>query len=115
MNASHFLITNELKSSLFFASTAISFQFQALITSEETALAEMTSDFWSTFALKANPNSGSENWPLYTTATDEVYVLATENGPTAPGPLANLKEAKCDWWDSQYIAPEVMFGYPLFV
>jgi carboxylesterase type B len=91
------------------------FDFEAgLITDEETALGEMVSGFWSTFALNGNPNSGDEDWPLYDADSDQVMVLATENGPTAPGPMSGLKSDKCDFWDANPIPPWVMFGYPDF-
>mmetsp|Transcript_32161 Transcript_32161/g.37796 ORF Transcript_32161/g.37796 Transcript_32161/m.37796 type:complete len:587 (+) Transcript_32161:3-1763(+) len=91
------------------------FDFEvALLTDEETALGEMVSGAWSTFALSSNPNSGDEDWPIYNTTTDQVMVLATANGPVPPGPMSGLKSDKCDFWDQNPIPPWVMFGTPDF-
>jgi hypothetical protein len=68
----------------------------------DQSVADMFGAYWSSFVYNNSPNGGSvpvlglPNWPLYATQGTLNHLQLD----LPPQPLANLRKAQCDFWDS---------------
>ena len=81
------------------AELAYVFQTSSRFNEDQTATSDLIQRYWTTFARKGDPNSGSDpEWPTYGPDADRRMNLAVN----ASAAVDNFRKAECDFWIAGY-------------